>query len=1150
MPIPKNLTEFEDLKNKIKEYEWIINQISGEEIVFKTYDSISNKITKMLVEDFEVTPQDLNSIDSEYFQKIINKNKNYSLTKRDIYNLFLKAKALYQQLAKLTVKQKEDKNEKKEVKDEKEKVKNTKTKPVEFDPVQVKESYAGLEIYFDGYRFVFGIAELLNIIFDLAQTYSQKTDSDKQKISNNLGKKDIVLGGGLLNWLTVAENIKQADFNAKDQLENKHCGFMLAGRRLEILSPSNRYVYDKGSEDSYSLQSKKSKLKKAEKIFLSSLLYQPQRLQQKLSSHSDFVAEDALPDEYIGYRFISAKLEASNLPDLLIAKQTRHALRGLEPARRKIKQKMVATTQNLSKKIVSSVKKFEHGEIEESEAQQNIVNFLKQAPLISDFQISGNDQLTDNMSEALPVLIMSWFIAEFSRNRSAFTVGKMLLDLIEAGTKLSCNDMPITLCTALRHPQMPLEGAIKDVDPNSRLSSIGGLHPMAHLDSYLDGYVLILMPPEEKIIPKELPRKTIVLKKEGEAIKAFRVKENKVDENGLDLVLSKDELKSLNFPKKGQANRIIKLSQKTNLVKKIMSLCGCEHSNECIQNPYHLDPQNLSWAHIKSGAIICEWLIRYLQNKNVFCKILDEKSYLASLNLREGAEAALKKQVKEYRSHLQNKIIGCENPETRINLFKRWEHARHDLYACEHGVESYRNTRQRAKHFISDIFDLLHDDRHKMLIPHSKPFYKISHLQMFRRGQNANVKPLSVTAPQVSEILSLREQKLINSLNYELKKYNQILEKNKNDAYAYYCRGAVLLKLKKYKEAFNDFTKSLQLEQNPYADLYLKAGIAAYELDELDDALFFLEEALDKRSGHAETSYYYGLALYRDNNKLYIYALEHIKESLIYNPKNADAHNKCAHILFFELGAAEEALNHCQASLLINPKQALPWEMQGTIYYKLNRKQDALDCYSKALKINPYRNDCRYNCGLIHFELGQYTQALIMFEEHLKINPGDRVAIDKRNQIRSKLNYPEAKSDNPGKPLGSSEQKSSVTFSQTPISSFSFGGFTQPALSPTKLLDKAMPQLGRWYNFGVEGFALQCSNENDAKFISERLKEILSGLEINISYQVKPSGLVFVMINLPDIKQLEIMLLFNEKELAKIKIDDEYNISQQARSAV
>mmetsp|Transcript_17360 Transcript_17360/g.18102 ORF Transcript_17360/g.18102 Transcript_17360/m.18102 type:complete len:377 (-) Transcript_17360:75-1205(-) len=73
-----------------------------------------------------------------------------------------------------------------------------------------------------------------------------------------------------------------------------------------------------------------------------------------------------------------------------------------------------------------------------------------------------------------------------------------------------------------------------------------------------------------------------------------------------------------------------------------------------------------------------------------------------------------------------------------------------------------------------------------------------------------------------------------------LEKYNQAEDNLNNYGPLYYCRGVTKLKLKKYSEALQDFTTSIQYD-NKHEPCYFKKGEALFELDEYESAREFFE---------------------------------------------------------------------------------------------------------------------------------------------------------------------------------------------------------------------------------------------------------------------------------------------------------------------
>lgn len=121
------------------------------------------------------------------------------------------------------------------------------------------------------------------------------------------------------------------------------------------------------------------------------------------------------------------------------------------------------------------------------------------------------------------------------------------------------------------------------------------------------------------------------------------------------------------------------------------------------------------------------------------------------------------------------------------------------------------------------------------------------------------------------------------------------------------------------------------------------------------------------------------------------------------------------------------------------------------------------------------------------------------------------------------------------------ETKEDAKISNRPARHMSLGGIIQP-ISPTELLHKAMPKLGGWYNFGEKGFALHCHYQNEAQELKTKLTHIfsaeISSNSIAVDFQVKPSGMIFLMFKAGNKSplQLEKLLAYHKEELALVEI--------------
>lgn len=456
------------------------------------------------------------------------------------------------------------------------------------NPKSYRAFYAGLEVHYEGYRFVFTVAEFLQLAMDQVGYYKEAYETVRARadtpekiiladrfefITTNLGVVDIVPQGNIGEWLLIAERLKQTAFDGGIRSEY---GFKIAGRRIVIFSPSDRYAHDYGSENRYAVDVEKGEVDPREVVASPSgyayLCYDKLKASDRLSKEG---ASQRFSN--LGYRTLCLLLLKANLWDDQLTTAIRHALMGLQPARKEAFDGIHRDVKDSVNKFASARSMFERGEITEKEFKKILGELSKFKMSLSNYQervsaplthamtyrlaFTGLDGALDKeatLADCISVLVAAWFLSEFSRNRSAFLVGKMLLDLIDNRAKMKCDNLQVNWRIVLTHPDLPLEGALNKIDPDRSLSRIGGLHPMAHMESFSDGFS---------------------------------------------------------------------------------------------EGPFHLNPRYLEWSHVKSGAIMCEWLVRYLLKQKINSKILNQTESLnykklpAALNTKIGT--ALKEELIE-----------------------------------------------------------------------------------------------------------------------------------------------------------------------------------------------------------------------------------------------------------------------------------------------------------------------------------------------------------------------------------------------------------------------------------------------------------------------------------------------------------------------
>jgi len=84
----------------------------------------------------------------------------------------------------------------------------------------------------------------------------------------------------------------------------------------------------------------------------------------------------------------------------------------------------------------------------------------------------------------------------------------------------------------------------------------------------------------------------------------------------------------------------------------------------------------------------------------------------------------------------------------------------------------------------------------------------------------------------------------------------------------------------------------------------------------------------------------------------------------------------------------EDALNHFERVVIVNPKFFKGWHYKGFALYELGKYVESIECYDKALEINPQYAEAWSNRGNLLYELGRYEEALACCNKALEINPG------------------------------------------------------------------------------------------------------------------------------------------------------------------
>jgi len=180
------------------------------------------------------------------------------------------------------------------------------------------------------------------------------------------------------------------------------------------------------------------------------------------------------------------------------------------------------------------------------------------------------------------------------------------------------------------------------------------------------------------------------------------------------------------------------------------------------------------------------------------------------------------------------------------------------------------------------------------------------------------------------------------------------------------------------------------------AQTWLHLGMAAQNLDRLDEAVAHYRQALALRPDHAEALFRLGVLLRH---------LRRQEEALA-------AFDRCRALspgehailqqrgeLKFEMDRLEDALADFTALLAVRPDAVQALAFSGTIRARQARHGEALELMERAVMLAPQRADLFFNCGTILDAMGRTDDALLAYDAAIQRNPVHATAWNNRGAI-------------------------------------------------------------------------------------------------------------------------------------------------------
>jgi arylsulfatase A-like enzyme/Flp pilus assembly protein TadD len=213
-----------------------------------------------------------------------------------------------------------------------------------------------------------------------------------------------------------------------------------------------------------------------------------------------------------------------------------------------------------------------------------------------------------------------------------------------------------------------------------------------------------------------------------------------------------------------------------------------------------------------------------------------------------------------------------------------------------------------------------------------------------------------------NEISKARETGMAGNFDEAIAMLNKILQEDPTISDGFFALGNVYFKARRFKDAVEAFTRSLELKPDDSFTVINIANCYA-ALNQLDKAEKFIQEQIKR--GFDDPQFYHVLGTLFGLRNQYDKALPYLEECLKKNPRSASAHNVIAAICLNrdDLACAEQ---HLQAAQSLNPTLLNLRYNLAQLREKQNRLNEAIDLYQQEIADSPTHFRALFNLARLY----------------------------------------------------------------------------------------------------------------------------------------------------------------------------------------
>jgi len=236
-------------------------------------------------------------------------------------------------------------------------------------------------------------------------------------------------------------------------------------------------------------------------------------------------------------------------------------------------------------------------------------------------------------------------------------------------------------------------------------------------------------------------------------------------------------------------------------------------------------------------------------------------------------------------------------------------------------------------------------------------------------------------SPQVMKALALPEQ-----AQKELEHPISEATTRSQDAYRYYIEGVDNIQKMDITEALRCFKIALQIDPT-FALAYYRLAYIYFRLADYKTAKEYITEALKRSDKMSRKEKLYAEAMAAAIERNCVRAIKTFREITVLYPEEKDAYFHQAHIFYYDLANATEAIRCIEKAIAIDPLFKLAYNMLAYACFETGDKEKSLWAINQYIALAPGEANPYDTRGELYAWNGQIDQAIASYEKALALNP-------------------------------------------------------------------------------------------------------------------------------------------------------------------